>query len=119
MRRSAAPRQRMFCLICAGSVQEVRAVHGVPLQLGVLRERRAEGRHIWAGSVGLLAQLGPFWKKRRRKGQEEGKGGRVHWGWQGVSSPAGFKEGVGEGPRDTEKTPVFLMNLHNRNVAEQ
>ena len=116
MRQSAAPRQRMFCLTCAGSVQEVCAVHGVPLQLGALS--RAEGRHIWAGSVGLLAQLGPLWKKRRRKGQE-GKGGRVDWGWQGVSSPAGFKEGVGEGPRDTEKTPVFLMNLHNRNVAEQ
>lgn len=106
----------MLCPICAGSVQEFCATRSVLLQLGALRERRAEGRRLWA-SVEPLAQLAPLGKERRRKGQQ-GKGGRVDRGWQGVSSPAGFKGAVREGPTDTAKAPVFLMNVHNRNVAE-
>lgn len=79
------------------------------------RSTEAEDRQLWAGSLGPLTQQGPLEKERRRRREA---GGRVDWGWQGVSSPAGFKEGVREGPSDTEKAPVFLMNLHNGNVAE-
>lgn len=58
------------------------------------------------------------------EGEEEeeegtsGKGGRVGCGWQGVSSPSGFKEGVREEPGDTEEAPVLLMDLHKRSAAE-
>lgn len=106
----------MLCPICAGSVQEFCATRSVLLQLGALRGSAGQ-RAGGSGPLGPLAQLAPLGKERRRKGQQ-GKGGRVDRGWQGVGSPAGFKRAIREGPTDTAKAPVFLMNLHNRNVAE-
>lgn len=118
MWRSAEPKQRRLCPICPGSVQELRADR-LPAVCSCswepLRDCGAEGRQLRAGSSGQ-ARWGrePSWDRLGRVGGGRDSRAREA-GWTG----AGFKEGVGEGPSDTEQAPVFLVNLWNRSVAEQ
>lgn len=101
-------KQRTLCPICAGSVQEFCAARSVLLWRGVSRERKAEGRQLWAGSEGPSARLGLPGEERRRNSRA--REGRLELA---RSLPAGFKEGGRDGPSVTEKAPIFLMNLHN------
>lgn len=91
-------------LWCAPSAGSVEGVQG--------RGQAALGR-----LGGAISPTGTTWEGEEEEGIA-GQRRRVGEELAGSQQHCWIQERAREGPSDTEKAPVFLMNLHNRSVAE-